>query len=1161
MQCWSCHGETPDDKPFCANCGAAIVRDCASCGAQLIAGKPFCASCGSPASSVPMAVGAPSPSVPRPVDDSLATIAERRLCSVLFVDLVGFTPFAEQRDPESVRELLTQYFERAQRIIQSYGGTIEKFIGDAVMAVWGAPVANEDDAERAVRAGLDVVASVTDLGSATGNSGLRARGGVVTGEVAVTIGKVSEGMVLGDTVNSASRVQSVAEPGTVFVDESTWRASSGAIAFEEVGPLELKGKAVSVSAWRALRVVAQRKGLGRAERLEPPFVGREEEIRLIKDLLHVTGREKRARLVSVTGIPGIGKSRLAWEFLKYVDGLADNVYWHEGRSRAYGEGVTFGALGEMVRMRAGILEVEDAASSLVKLHACLRDFVADDEERQWILPHLEHLLGLAEAPSSNRDEIFSAWRRFFERIAERGSTVLIFEDLQWADAGLIDFVESMLEWSKSCSLLIVTLARPELMDRRPSWGAGLRNFTSLHLEPLSATSMSELLNGFVRGLPTDVTSRVLERAEGVPLYAVETIRMLVDRGVITEVGDGYTVQAELGALEIPETLHALIASRLDSLTSGQRALLQDAGIVGSTFSIESLRVVSDLSTEELEVQLRDLVRKEFIFADNDPRSPERGQYGFVQGVIREVAVGTLARRDRQAKHAAIARYAESLGEEELAGVIAAHYLEAYRASPDESGNEALLPKALEWLDRAGQRALSLGSPDQAALMFDQAIDLAPDDDTMAPLLEHASSAATNRQHYEPAIEYLQRAIDIYHAKGDLVSWGSCVSELVLPLMAVGRPGESVEKCERAFQLVGEDETRVRAKLSLSIAEVLSHGTEVERAVVWCETALRLAEELDDDALLASALGSRSLALFTMGRHREAVMLARGMASIADDAGEIHAQARARTALSLYMLPDDPRGMVDVANEAVELGRKAGIRGLEITNMLNIMETSLYLGLWNEAFAVAEELHQRELPPWQRDWFAGLEAVFAAFGGDAARADELLAGSESGDRSLGWKTTRLTTVALVALAKDQLNDALLEAKRAVEVDPMGINSSVALGIAARAALWMGDLEELRDVFVSMQRVRGRAMAAQRRTTEAGIAALEGRLDESAEIFRDAIERWRSVESVLDLALCELDLVMVLGAQHEEASAAKEARDIFEQIGAQVFVQRLADLTDA
>ena len=1161
MQCWSCNGETPGSKPFCANCGAAVAQPCTACGSELIAGKPFCANCGSPVSSAPVSGGASTRISPTSTESPVGAVAERRLCSVLFVDLVGFTPLAEQQDPESVRELLTQYFDRAQQIIESYGGTIEKFIGDAVMAVWGAPIANEDDAERAVRAGLDVVASVSDLGEITGNSGLRARGGVVTGEVAITIGKVSEGMVLGDTVNSASRVQSVAEPGTVFVDESTWRAASGAIAFEEVGSLELKGKAVTVKAWRALRVVAQRKGLGRAERLEPPFVGREEEIRLIKDLLHATAREKRARLVSVTGIPGIGKSRLAWEFLKYVDGLADTVYWHEGRSRAYGEGITFGALGEMVRMRAGILEVEDATSSLAKLQECLSAFVTDEDERRWILPHLAHLLGLAEAPSSNRDEIFSAWRMFFERIAELGLTVLIFEDLQWADAGLIDFVESILEWSKGCSILVVTLARSELMDRRPSWGAGLRNFTSLHLEPLSASSMHELLNGFVHGLPREVSDRVLERAEGVPLYAVETIRMLVDRGVIVQVDDGYEVQAELGTLEIPETLHALIASRLDSLTPRQRALLQDAGIVGSTFSIESLQVVSDESVEELEVQLRDLVRKEFIFADNDPRSPERGQFGFVQGVIREVAVGTLARRDRQAKHAAVARYAESLGEEELAGVIAAHYLEAHRASPDESGNEDLLPKALQWLDRAGQRALSLGSPEQAAVMFDQAIELAADDSAMAPLLERASVAATRRQHYEAAIEYLQKAIDIYHARGDLASWGLCVSELFTPLMAIGRADESLELCERAFDIVDPDETRVRAQLALSIATVLGYGTEVERAVEWCEIALRLAEELDDASLLARGLGTRSLALFTMGRHREAVMLARGMASIADEAGELSEQARARTGLSLYMLPDDPRGMVDVAREAVELARKAGTRGLEITNMLNITETSLYLGLWDEAFVMVEELHQRELPAWPSEWLAGLEAVFAALSGDSARADQLLSiGDVSSDRSLATMTTRLTTAAFVALANNQLDDALRQANQAVELDPMGINCSTALGIAARAALWMGNLEELQKAYVAMHRVRGRAMAAQRRTVEAGMAALERRFAESSETYRDAIERWHAVKSVLDLALCELDLAIVLGKDHDDASAAKEALDIFEQIGAKVLVRRLAEITD-
>jgi class 3 adenylate cyclase len=376
-------------------------------------------------------------------------VAERRLCSILFVDLVGFTPLAEKRDAEEIRELLSLYFERAQAIVGHYGGTVEKFIGDAVMAVWGAPVANEDDAERAVRAGLEIVASVAELGVEAGIDGLSARGGVVTGEAAITIGKVAEGMVLGDTVNSASRVQSAAPPGAVLVDESTWRAASGAISFVEFGALTLKGKEDPVQAWRALRVVAQRKGVGRSDRIEPPFVGRDEELRLIRDLLHATEREQRARLVSVTGIPGIGKSRLAWEFLKYVDGLVDTVYWHQGRSPAYGEGVTFWALGEMVRMRARINESEAATSSRSKLSSAVAEFVPDAEERRWVEPRLAHLLGLAEAPAGDREELFSAWRTFFERIAAVGPIVMVFEDLQWADPGLIDFIESILEWSRT----------------------------------------------------------------------------------------------------------------------------------------------------------------------------------------------------------------------------------------------------------------------------------------------------------------------------------------------------------------------------------------------------------------------------------------------------------------------------------------------------------------------------------------------------------------------------------------------------------------------------------------------------------------------------------------------------------------------------------------
>lgn len=1166
MQCLACHGDTPSDKPFCANCGARIAPKCPSCGAELLEGKPFCANCGS---SVGGVVVPPNLNITTqevvfsPLKVIMEPVAERRLCSVLFVDLVGFTPLAESRDPEHVRELLSQYFDRAQRIIDNYGGTVEKFIGDAVMAVWGAPVANEDDAERAVRAALDLVASVTELDNDARLGGLRARGGVVTGEVAITIGKVAEGMVLGDTVNSASRVQSVAEPGTVLVDESTWRAASGAITFDEVGALDLKGKSVSIKAWRAIRVVAQRKGLGRSERLEPPFVGREEEIRLIKDLLHATAREERARLVSVTGIPGIGKSRLSWEFLKYIDGLADVVYWHQGRSRAYGEGVTFGALGEMVRMRAGILDAEDTTTALEKLRTCLASFVPDDEERRWIEPSLAHLLGLSDAVVSDREELFSAWRKFFERIASLGPTVLVFEDLQWADAGLIDFVESILEWSKNFPLLILTLSRPELMERRPSWGAGLRNFTSLHLEPLSSIAMRELLEGFIQGLPRNVSDQVLARAEGVPLYAVETIRMLVDRGVLVQSDDGYRVEGDVSTLEIPETLHALIASRLDALPPHQRVLLQDAGVVGSTFSIESLCVVNGAGAEDIENELHDLVRKEFLFADNDPRSPERGQYGFVQGVIREVAVSTLARRDRRAKHLSVARYAESLGDEELAGIVAAHYLEAYRATPEEPDSDNLIPRALEWLERAGQRALSLGSPEQAAVFFNQAIELASDDHLLATLFKCAAEAANRLQQSEQCVSYLEQAIAIYQSLNEVNAAGLALSKLALPLAALGRGVEAVERCERAFELVDSSESLVRARLADAISSVLCHGTEVKRSLEWSEVALGLAEELDDSALLANAIGSRSLSLFTMGRHREAVMLARGMAAIADEAGALYEQALARTGLSLFMLPDTPRAMVVTANEAVELARRGGVRGIEIRNLLNIAETTLYLGLWHESRIAIEELNQRELIKWDSEGLKGLEAILAAMSGDFDLAQEFLAQAlkevdvqgGQGPNQLASETTRLTTLAYTALASDDLASALRHASHAIELDPMGINSFAAFNIASRAALWLGRLDELRDLLRAMARLRGRYVAALRRTTEAGLAALEGRRGESAEIYRDAFEQWRGVESVLDLALSELDLVLVLGADDTDASVAKEARDIFVQIGANAMIDRL------
>ena len=338
-------------------------------------------------------------------------------------------------------------------MITRYGGTVEKFIGDAVMAVWGAPTAREDDAERAVRAGLDLVDAVVILGS-----GMEARAGVLTGEAAVTIGATNQGLVAGDIVNTASRLQSAAPPGGVLVGEATQRAAAGAIMFEPAGEQTLKGKATPVPAWRAIRVVAQRGGRGRSDTLEAPFVGRDEELRQLKDLFHATGREGRARLISVIGPAGIGKTRLAWEFLKYVDGLVERVWWHDGRSPAYGDGISFWALGEMVRGRAGLVETDDEATSRAKIAEALRTHVPDEAERAWIEPAMHTLLGVGGA-SMNSEQLFSAWRTFFERLATSGPVVMVFEDLHFADPGLLDFIDHLLEWSRNAPITIITLAR------------------------------------------------------------------------------------------------------------------------------------------------------------------------------------------------------------------------------------------------------------------------------------------------------------------------------------------------------------------------------------------------------------------------------------------------------------------------------------------------------------------------------------------------------------------------------------------------------------------------------------------------------------------------------------------------------------------------------
>ncbi|HEX6867880.1 MAG TPA: adenylate/guanylate cyclase domain-containing protein, partial [Candidatus Limnocylindrales bacterium] len=588
LTCSNCGTQNDPTRKFCLECGQRLALGCPACGAHNQPGAKFCGECGTNLGAGTPAVGAPGDDARTALSGDRAaappsTSNEVRLISVMFVDLVGFTTLSEQLDAEEVRDLLDGYFATARQVVARHGGTIEKFIGDAVMAVWGTPVAHEDDAERAVRTALQLVEAIGRID--VGGRPLQGRAGVLTGEAAVTLGATSEGMVAGDLVNTAARLQSVAVPGTVLVGEATYQAASGAIAFEAVGERSLKGKAAPVQAWQALAVVARRGGAGRSEAIEPAFVGRDEELRALKDHFHATEREGKPRLVTVVGQAGIGKSRLAWELEKYLDGVLETILWHEGRSPSYGDGISYWALAEIVRGRAGIAESDETETARRRLDAMLEEMVPDAVERRWIEPRLTGLLGLDDLPVESREELFAAWRTFFERLADQSTTILIFWDLQWADQGLLDFIEHLLTWARSSPIFVLAEARPDLLDRRPGWGAAVRSSTTINLEPLSDEDMRLLLGGLVRGLPEHAMRAIVERAEGVPLYAVETLRMLIDRGVLqpTEDGDRFTLAVDLPELDVPTTLQALIASRLDTLAAEDRALLMDASVLGLSF--------------------------------------------------------------------------------------------------------------------------------------------------------------------------------------------------------------------------------------------------------------------------------------------------------------------------------------------------------------------------------------------------------------------------------------------------------------------------------------------------------------------------------------------------------------------------------------------------
>jgi class 3 adenylate cyclase/tetratricopeptide (TPR) repeat protein len=1135
------------------------------CKAAVTAGARFCSTCGTQLGDVSAAPGPPA--VPAPPDGVAApnAVSERRLVTVLFADLVGFTTISEARDAESTRELLSAYFEASRQVIERYGGTVEKFIGDAVMAVWGTPVAHEDDAERAVRSALDLVERVHALGVETGTPGLEARAGVLTGEAAVTIGAQSQGMVAGDMVNTASRLQSVAPPGSVLVGEATHNATAGAIAYEPAADQLLKGKKAPVRAYRALRVVARRRGAGRSEQLEPPFVGRDAELRLLKDLYHVTSDEGRLRLVLISGQAGIGKSRLGWEVQKYLDGLTEVAYWHEGRCPAYGDGVTFWALSEMVRQRAGIAESEERDSALDKLSAMLADFVPDEGERQWIEPPLRSLLGLQPAETDEatgqRETLFAAWRTLFERISERGTVIMTFEDLQWADGGLLDFIEHLLEWSRSRPIYVLTLTRPELFERRANWGAGSRSFTSLSLEALPDAAMRRLLGGLVSGLPEAAVERILARAEGIPLYAVETVRMLLADGHLETDGGALRPVGDLSELAVPETLQALVGARLDALPADQRTLAQAASVLGKTFALEALAAVVGEESAAIQSLLRELVRRELMVQATDPRSPERGQFGFVQAIIREVAYATLARRDRRRLHLAAARYFETLDDEEIAGVLATHYLDAFRAQPEGAEGEAVGAQARIALRGAADRAARLGSYAQARSLLEAALEVAHTDAERADLHSAAGQAAAWASDPDGAEQHLSRAADLFRSIDDREGTLDAIYWLAHARTMLGQVGRGLELLEPAVTEYADlEETRAYAQLLDMVAHIHMRLGNIDKALEWCERGLPRAERLGLARNTVNLLITRATALGGR-RPREAIATLIGARELAAREGLADLESRALINLAYADRPNDSRRVMEATRAGLELAYRIGTRSDLRYLIGSAVNTALLTGEWDAAIADARQAMAIGLGRQQAAITESFLLRLLVRRGEASAEDVERVGKvlkELNDPQIDQVWEQLQ--AGVALADGRLGDAYEhEAAGLAAWVHGGPTEELDLSLrdtTLRCAIWQRDPALVRAELALLSVGRSPLVTALAREAEAAIAAIEGRAAEAVSAFRDAARRQEDLGNHLARALCQLSMVTLLGPGAPEAlDAAEDARAMLTDVGATPFLRFL------
>jgi class 3 adenylate cyclase/tetratricopeptide (TPR) repeat protein len=804
---------------------------CSSCGQENPGGFRFCGACGSP-------LAAPAR---RPGE-------ERKVVTVLFCDLVGFTARSDHADPEDVGAFLRPYHARLRREVERVGGTVDKLIGDAVMAVFGVPAVHEDDPERAVRCGLRMLEAIAELNRATPDLELAVRIGINTGEVLVALDPGAESeVVVGDAVNTASRLQGVAPVGGIVVGEATFRATRRLFDYRELDPVMVKGKTDPVPIWRVLGA-RSRPGVDLAAPPATPLIGRDAELAVLRGAYRRAFGEHAGRLVTVLGEPGVGKSRLVRELAAVVDAEPELIAWRRGRCLSFGE-AGFWALGEIVKAQAGILESDDPEQGAAKLDAAVRAVGAEAAEREWLKGWLAPLVGLAGAAETpaGRQESFAAWRRFLHLVAAANPLVLVVEDLHWADDALLDFLERLVEGAEGRDLLVVVTARPELLERRPGWGAGSARAETIALAPLGDQQTARLLGALLGRsvLPAEVQALLLERAGGNPLYAEELVRLLTDRGLLT--GPGHLPGA--ADVPLPDTVQAVIAARLDTLAPERKALLQDAAVFGKVFWRGALAAMGGVGQAEVDADLAELERKELIRAARRSSVTGEPEYSFWHGFIRDVAYAQLPRAGRWRRHRAAAEWIQALAGDRVADraeLIAYHFTQAleHARAAREPDLAALEGATREALVQAGDATMGL-DVGRAEALYRRALALYPPGTPGRSRVAAKVGRATFQagRVTEAAVAY-EEAIAGFAAERDPVGHGEALSRLSSVLWTQGEARRARDALTSAVALLetvppGPELCSAYAQQAMDL--VMSGYP--EEALGWADKALALADEL------------------------------------------------------------------------------------------------------------------------------------------------------------------------------------------------------------------------------------------------------------------------------------------------------------------------------